>query len=133
MIDRPITVLLLEDNPGDASIVLSMLRTIGEDFSVTHMTTLWEGLERLQKGGYDIVLLDLGLPDSAGLETLARARAQDPNVPIIVITGLTERDAAVAALDQGAQDFIAKERMDVHLLTRAILRCVGRNSESQEG
>lgn len=126
MVDKPITVLLVEDNPGDANLIRRMLRTIDEHFRVTHVTKLSEALEQLEKDGIDVVLLDLGLPDSSGLETLARARAQAPDVPIIVITGLSERETAVQALSQGAQDFVAKERLDVHLLARAILRGSGR-------
>ena len=126
MADKPITVLLVEDNPGDASLILRMLSTINGHFNAIHVTKLSEGLERLQKGDIDLVLLDLGLPDSSGLETLTRARARDPQVPIIVITGLSEREMAVEALHQGAQDFIAKERVDVHLLARAIFRWIGK-------
>ena len=126
MADKPITVLLVEDNPGDASLILRMLSTINGHFLVSHVTKLSEGLEQLQKGGMDLVLLDLGLPDSSGLETLTRTRARDPQVPIIIITGLADREMAVDALNQGAQDFIAKERVDVHLLARAIFRWVGK-------
>ncbi len=129
MADKPITVLLVEDNPGDASLVRRMLGGIDEPFRITHVTKLSEGLEQIQKGDTDVVLLDLGLPDSSGLETLARTRAQAGSVPIIVITGLSERETAVQALNQGAQDFIAKERVDVHLLARAILRCLGRTQD----
>ncbi|OFV94251.1 MAG: hypothetical protein A3F68_08585 [Acidobacteria bacterium RIFCSPLOWO2_12_FULL_54_10] len=125
MADKPITVLLVEDNPGDASLIRRMLSTINGHFTVRHVTMLSDGLDLLRQGGIDVVLLDLGLPDSAGLETLARTRAQAPHVPIIVITGLSDRDMAVQALSQGAQDFIAKERVDVHLLARAIFRCSG--------
>ena len=125
MADKPITVLLVEDNPGDASLIRRMLSTINGHFQVIHVTKLSEGLEQLQKGDVDLVLLDLGLPDSSGLETLTRTRAQAPHVPIIVITGMAERETAVKALNQGAQDFIAKERVDVHLLIQAVLRLVG--------
>jgi len=128
MADKLITVLLVEDNPGDASLIRRMLSEISGHFQVTHVTKLSEGLEQLrkEKEDVDLVLLDLGLPDSSGLETLTRTRAQAPHVPIIVITGMSERETAVKALGQGAQDFIAKERVDVHLLTQAVLRCVAR-------
>ncbi|MBI4461136.1 MAG: response regulator [Acidobacteria bacterium] len=131
MADKKISILLVEDNPGDASLIRRMLSGINGDFSVQHVTKLSDCLERLQEADIDMVLLDLGLPDSSGLETLARTRASAPEIPIIVITGLSERETAVEALKLGAQDFIAKERVDVHLLSRAIFRVMG--TEPPEG
>jgi CheY-like chemotaxis protein len=128
MADDSITVLLVEDNPADSSIIRRMLRVQGGQFHIRLASKLWEGLERLQQGDIDVVLLDLGLPDSSGLDTLTRVRAQSPQVPIIVITGLVEKEIAVRALNHGAQDFIAKELVDMHLLSKAIQRATGRKS-----
>ena len=125
-------LLLVEDNPGDASLIRRMLSTIKGQFRVTHVTKLSEGLELLQKGGVDAVLLDLGLPDSSGVETLARIRAGDPHVPIIVITGLSEKETTVLVLNQGAQGIIAKESLDADLLAQAILREIGRTPGRQK-
>ncbi len=130
MADKPIEALLVEDNPGDAVLIRRMLRREEQHFHVTHVTLLSKGLERLQEGGIDVVLLDLGLPDSSGLETLVRTRAQAPHIPIIVITGLSERETAVLALNKGAQDFIAKERVDANSLAQAILRSISRSHSS---
>jgi len=124
--DNTVTVLLVEDNPGDASLIRRMLSAISVNFQIKHATKLSEGLAQLQQAEVDLVLLDLCLPDSSGLDTLTRIRAQAPYVPIIVITGMSERETAVKALDQGAQDFIAKERVDEHLLSQAVLRRIGR-------
>jgi DNA-binding response OmpR family regulator len=117
-----IRVLMIEDNPGDIRLLREMLKSSESRFRVESADRLSAGLKRLADGGIDVVLLDLGLPDSVGLETLAKARQQAGDIPIIVLTGLEERDTAVEALRRGARDFLAKNRVDTHLLTRAILR-----------
>ena len=100
MAEGPITVLLVEDNPGDASLIHHMLSKIESQFLVTHVTRLQDAVEQLSRRSTDVMLLDLGLPDSFGLQTLERARSSAPNVPIIVITGISERDMAVEALSR---------------------------------
>lgn len=119
-------LLLVEDSPGDASLIRRMLPMVDSQFRVTHVTKLSDALARLQQGGIDAVLLDLGLPDSSGLQTLARLRAQAPHVPTIVVSGLPEKETAVLAMNQGAQGFIAKEHMNTQRLANAILREIGR-------
>jgi CheY-like chemotaxis protein len=116
--------MLVEDNPGDASLMRRLVASIPGKFLITHVANLTDALEILGRKSTDVLLLDLGLPDSVGLETLSRVRDSAPNVPVIVITGLSEREIAVQALGLGAQDFIAKERVDVRLLEKAILRAV---------
>jgi PAS domain-containing protein len=78
------------------------------------------GLERLVEGGIDVVLLDLGLPDSRGLETLNRAHTQAPEVPIVVLTGLADETVGVKAVQEGAQDYLVKGQVDGDVLVRAI-------------
>lgn len=112
------SLLLVEDNPGDATLIRRMIAEMAEHFRVTHVTCLAQGLDRLRQGAIDVILLDLGLPDSVGLDTLSRIRAQAPNVPIIVISGQSDRKTARLALDQGAQGFVAKEEIDAQLLER---------------
>ncbi len=76
-VGRPIEVLLIEDNPGDARLIQEMLAEPGKaDYKLENADRLSQGLERLLEGGIDVVLLDLGLPDSQGLETLGKVRAQ---------------------------------------------------------
>jgi len=128
------SLLLVEDNPGDAALLRRMVSVMGEYFRVTHVTCLAQGLECLRKGGVDAVLLDLGLPDSQGLDTLTRVRAQAPHVPIIVISGQSDRETARLALSQGAQGFIAKEQAEEQLLQqlgRTILSEIGRAPDEQ--
>jgi len=123
--NKPIVALLVEDNPGDATLIRTMLRSKDGIFQLRHVTSLSKGLEQLQQGDIDVVLLDLDLPDSKGLETLLRAHAKAPHTPIIVITGLAEKEVAVRALNQGARDFFAKEFLEQQLLTGAIQRAIG--------
>src|SRR6185295_8104059 len=82
-------VLLIEDNPGDARWIQLMLAEAGREFfELERADRLSSGLERLAAGGIGMVLLDLSLPDSQGLETFARLHAEAPAVPIIVMSGL---------------------------------------------
>ncbi|MEE9204784.1 MAG: diguanylate cyclase, partial [Nitrospirales bacterium] len=127
MSDKPITVLLVEDSPGDARQIREMLAEVrGTSFTVECSDRLTTGLKRLAAGGNDVVLLDLSLPDSHGLDTLAKIRARAPQVPIIALTGLDEEAVAVKALREGAEDCLVKGRLDSNLLVRAIRYAIER-------
>jgi DNA-binding response OmpR family regulator len=102
-------ILLIEDNPADAALVREMLkRGGGEEFELEWVDRLSTGLECLKNRVHDVILLDLGLPDSLGLESLIRVRNLAASVPLIVLTGLNDDSAAVSAVRQGAQDFLVK-------------------------
>ena len=121
MTDKPINVLLIEDNPGDARLIEVMLSEVrGAQFDSECVDRLSTGLERLAAGGIDVVLLDLGLPDSSGLDTFIRLHAQSPEVPIIVLSGLDDEALAVDAVGRGAQDYLVKGQADSNLLGRAM-------------
>lgn len=125
--EKAIRVLLVEDNPGDARLVQEYLsKAVVAPFSLDSVERLSAALKRLAVGGVDIVLLDLGLPDSQGLETLASVRAQAPDVPIIVVTGLDDRQVGLEAIRNGAQDYLVKGRVDGYLLGRALVRQIER-------
>lgn len=120
MIDRQIKVLLIEDNPGDARLIGEMLSDVdGALFDLENADRLSEGLTRIQEGGIDAVLLDLGLPDSAGLDTFEKVYDQAPEVPI-VITGLDDTKLALEGVRMGAQDCLVKGRADCDLLARTL-------------
>ena len=122
---RAIRVLIVEDNPGDAALIRRALRSVkSREFQISHVSRLSAALECIHRS-FDVVLLDLNLPDSNDLETLRELRARVPHLPIIVVTGIEDRRKAVEALANGAQDYLVKGRADGHLLERAILRCVG--------
>ena len=121
MENEKIVVLLVEDNPGDARLIQEMLAESGEaDYQLEHADRLSQGLERLLEGRIDVMLLDLSLPDSQGLETLDKVQAQASAEPIIVLTGLDDEMIAVEAVRQGAQDYLVKGDVDSKLLCRAV-------------
>ena len=127
MNDKAIRVLLIEDNPGDARLIRQMLAEVrGAGFGLECVDRLSTGLERLGTGGFDVILLDLGLPDSRGLDTFTRVYAQVLQVPIIVLTGLADETLAVKAVREGAQDYLVKGQTEGHLLARAIRHAVER-------
>jgi two-component system, cell cycle response regulator len=116
-------VLLVEDNPGDARLVRESLNDGAPgQFMVQVADSLRQALETLRSssGEVDVVLLDLSLPDSLGLETYRAVHALAPAVPILVLTGLNDESIALTAVNEGAQDFIRKARVDSELLPRAI-------------
>jgi PAS domain S-box-containing protein len=120
MKDKATRVLLVEDNPGDARLIQEMLREAGEGYQLEWVPQLSDGLERLARGEIDLVLLDLGLPDSQGLDTFIRAFSHAPQVPFVVLSGLDDETIAVTAVREGAQDYLVKGQVDGSLLVRAM-------------
>ena len=131
--DQQIKALLIEDNPGDARLIREMLAdasTVSRlNLPVTLENTdrLSTGLERLAKNGFDLVLLDLGLPDSMGLDTLLRTHEQVKDVPIIILTGTKDEELVVKAAQSGAQDYLVKGEFDSDLLLRSIRYAIERH------
>jgi diguanylate cyclase (GGDEF)-like protein len=114
-------VLLIEDNPGDARLIREMLAEEPEaPFALHCAERLQHGLEQLSAGETVLVLLDLSLPDSFGLETFAKVYAHSPTVPIIVLTGNDDQTVALSAVKGGAQDYLVKGRLDRELLLRSM-------------
>ena len=133
MYDQPVNVLLIEDNPGDARLIRELLAEMNSgQFSVECAGQLDEGLDRLARGGIDVVLLDLSLPDSKGLETFTAAHAGSRGVPIIVLTGLDDETVAISAVKKGAQDYLVKGRVDGELLSHAIRYAIERQKMLME-
>ena len=101
---KALQVLLVEDNAGDARLLREMFsKETAGSFELSHLTHMREAEARLKAGGVDIVLLDMGLPDGHGLETLRRARAAAPDVVMIVLTGMEDEALAAAAMKEGAK------------------------------
>jgi len=121
-------ILLVEDNPGDVRLVKEMLAEGSKQlvFKIEQVDTLAAGIEKIRKEKFDAVLLDLGLPDSKGLETFYSLHAVSPDLPIIVLTALHDEDAAIEAVRGGAQDYLIKGRLEGELLTRGILYSIER-------
>ncbi|MGA9348778.1 MAG: response regulator [Anaerolineae bacterium] len=126
-------VLLIEDNPGDARLIREILaEERGASFDVEGADRLSTGLEYLAGGDIDVVLLDLSLPDSRGLDTFARVHAQAPEVPIILLTGLDDEELAVKAVREGAQDYLVKGQVDSSLLVRSMRYAIERHRAQAE-
>jgi sigma-B regulation protein RsbU (phosphoserine phosphatase) len=130
---RRIRALLIEDNPGDARLIELMLAEAdGEGFEVRHAERLEDGLRELGSGGIDVVLSDLSLPDSRGLDTFLRLHARAPHVPIIVLSGLNDTTVALSAVHLGAQDYLIKGQVDGQLLSRAMRYAIERKRMSEQ-
>src|SRR5271154_278372 len=124
---KPLQVLLVEDNAGDARLLREMFsKETAGSFELSHLTHMRDAEARLAKGGIDIVLLDMGLPDGHGLETLRRARAADPEVVMIVMTGLEDEALAAKAMKEGAQDYLIKGQIENRALPRALRHAIER-------
>ncbi len=118
---NPIRILLIEDNPDDARLLQEFLKEAASTrFELAHADRLTVGLQRLDEEVFDVLLLDLGLPDSRGLATFNQAYAYAPGIPIIVLAGLDDDKLAVQAVQAGAQDYLVKSQLDGNLLARAM-------------
>ena len=133
MCEQLIQVLLIEDNPADVFLLQEVLAGVtSAKFKLTDVERLAEGLKRLDEESFDIVLLDLGLPDNQGLETLVKMRGQAPRVPIVVLTGLTDESLGLRAVQAGAQDYLIKGQVEGHMLGRAIRYAIERKRMEDE-
>jgi len=110
-LNEKIDVFLFEDDPMDVDLIkLYLLRQKNILFDVDVAARLSTGIEQLALKRYDIILSDLGLPDSSGLDTFMKVHAALPDIPIIVLTGLDDEEIALRAVNQGAQDYLSKEK-----------------------
>ena len=123
----PVRILLVEDNPGDVLLIEETLAGRHGAFAVESVERLSAALTRLGAGGIEVVLLDLKLPDSAGLRTFTAVQAQAPDVPIVVLTGLSDEALAVSTVRDGAQDYLVKGQVDGDLLGRTIRYAIERH------
>jgi len=132
MTQEPIRVLLIEDNPADARLIEIMLAEATTlSFQFRWADNLSAGMEQIRTGSIDVVLLDLGLPESTGLETLQRLLVGARVPTLIVLSGIADEAVAVQALRSGAQDYLVKGRVDSALLIRAIRYAIER-SQTEE-
>ncbi len=123
----PIKVLLIEDNPGDARLITEVLKEAEDSlFDVVWREALADGLEILEEADIDIILLDLSLPDSTGLDTLDTVWKQSEGVPILVLTGLDDKKLSLEAVKRGAQDYLIKEKVHADVLERCIKHAIDR-------
>ncbi len=123
---QAIRILIIEDNPDDLTLIGAVLRRA--TFEVDAATTLADARSMLRSGSYDLLLSDLGLPDSAGLDTYSGLAEVDPSVPIVILSGDEDLDLAVEAVQMGAQDYLTKSAENYReVLTRVIRFAVERH------
>jgi two-component system sensor histidine kinase UhpB len=128
-----IKVLLVEDNPGDVVIFREMLKEVDDlDFNFVHTDHLQEALQYLRDDDFDVVLLDLNLPDSDGIETFRNVNENAPHLPIIMLTGLSDEEFGIDSVGEGAQDYLVKGLTDSQLLARSIKYSIERKRIERE-
>ena len=133
MSDNLLRILLVEDNPGDADLLRETLAQVEEQLEITHVESLRQAAEYLRQGGHvDVILLDLGLPDSMGIATLERTNSTAPDLPIIVLTGIEDEAIGIEAVHKGAQDYLVKGQARPRMLLRAIHHATERKRVEME-
>ena len=131
----PLKILLVEDASADAVLLRQALEDELEvPFTLEHVERLAVALPLLSRGDIDVVLLDLKLPDSEGLETLVRVRSRAPGVPVVVLTAAADQSLATQSLHQGAQDYLMKDEVHLsrNLLSRSLRYAIERKRAEEE-
>jgi response regulator RpfG family c-di-GMP phosphodiesterase len=128
MIPEHLKVLLIEDNPSDVTLLKNYLANHCSSLYVEVCQRLSEAKNFLGQGKpeFDVILLDLGLPDSEGLDTFTRLQQQAPKIPIVVLSGLEDEELAIRTVREGAQDYLVKGKLIGDLLMRSLLYAVER-------
>lgn len=122
-----ISVLLVEDNAADARLIGVLLDDAAAPvFELVHVTQLSHLSEALSRKHFDVILLDLSLPDAYGLDTVMRAHSMSPNAPIVVMSNMGDEEIAVKTVQMGAQDYLFKGSVDTNLLVRSIRYAIER-------
>ena len=127
------TVLLVEDNRADARLIQIMLaESAAPHLKIETAQNLASGLQRISKNDIDLVLLDLSLPDSQGIDTFLKAILAAPHIPFVVLSGLDDEELATMAVQKGAQDYLVKGQIEGPLLWRVMLYAVERKLVQKE-
>jgi DNA-binding response OmpR family regulator len=124
-------VLVVEDAPDDALLVERALDAMRRPFLRERAGRLSEALDRLSRGGIDVVLLDLGLPDAHGFDGVHRIGTVYPFVPVVVLTGLEDEEVGLRAVQVGAQDYLVKGSLDPRVLDRSLRYAIERKRAEQ--
>lgn len=120
ILESAYNILIVEDNPGDVVIVREMFKIADANFTLTHAKNLKETFVICEKQEFDVILLDLGLPECTSLETLKMIKQIRIKSPIVVMTGLDDEETALAALREGAQDYLVKNRLTPETILKSI-------------
>ncbi|MGB9927005.1 MAG: sensor histidine kinase [Methanosarcina sp.] len=128
-----VEILLFEDNPGDAGLIEEMLEEFADfPYELKNTETLKEGLDYLKEDPYDVILSDLGLPDSDGIDTFLQIHAKNSQIPIIILTAVKDEKIGIDAVKRGAQDYLVKGEVDGRLLIRSIQYSIERKKAEKE-
>lgn len=120
-------ILLVEDNPGDARLLQEMLKDAdAAHYRLTHAERLADALQRISEDTFDVILLDLALPDSHGMETFNAIHEQAPSVPVVVLSGFDDAAFASGAVGAGAQSYLNKNSVDSDILVQTINDAIAR-------
>lgn len=129
---RDIRVMLIEDNPGDAYLIEHYLSDVEyNQFSLCHVTDLGKAKIRMRDQDFDIILADLGLPDSQGLDTIRSIKRDFPDLPLVVLTGNSDTETGLNALKIGAQDYLVKESVNSDVVNRVLRYALERHAIEQ--
>jgi Flp pilus assembly CpaE family ATPase len=133
--ENTLTVLLIEDSPQYAQLVQHWLAPVtgGAGFVLNWTDSLADGMTRLERGGVDVILLDLGLPDCSGMDTFTQTRARAPKTPIVILSSADSEALALQMIQEGAEDYLVKSNCDAEALKRAVRRAVVRRKSLASG
>jgi PAS domain S-box-containing protein len=121
-------ILIIDDNQNDVQLINKYLKDAEDfNFKLVHKNKLSDGLKKIEEKVFNIILLDLTLPDCSGFETVLRARAKSAKIPIIILTGLNNEKMARRAVETGAEDYLIKGKLDSNVLVRSIFHAIERN------
>ncbi|MFC2092551.1 response regulator [Bacteroidota bacterium] len=121
MVDKAVNILLVEDNPRDIRLIVEMLSNNNkEKFNVICTNTLEGAVKSLSVKNFDIVILDLNLPDSIGFETFEKFHERFPEIPIVVLTNVIDESLRERTINEGAQDYLIKNRLDSYLFSKSL-------------
>ena len=131
---QPLQALIVEDNPDDAAYVLEgAVEKSASQITWTHAETLTQALHHLEENTFDVMLLDLSLPESDGLQTFEAFRGKHIFIPTVVLTGLSGRELALKAIEMGAQDFLNKDEADIDTIIQSIQFAIKRSEHTRGG
>jgi len=125
---KNINILLIEDNKADIRLIIELLKkSSDQSFDIESCTRLSEGLNSLKKKDFDLILLDLTLPDSDKESTLEKVLEFTSKIPVVILTGLDDKEIALSSLKKGIQDYLVKGEINTTILTRSILYGIERH------
>jgi len=131
--DEKVEILLIEDNLGDAGLIEEMLEEFADfPYELKNVETLKEGLSLLKERPFNLIMTDLRLPDSDGINTFLDIHAKTSRIPIIILTALNDEKIGIDAVKKGAQDYLVKGQVDGRLLKRSIQYSIERKKAEEK-